>query len=327
MTGFRDNGDYGMTASRKDRVAGGPAIHPSAVPTVAAADCTHTGRLARHSRALRLALVVTLVFMLAEVVGGLVSNSLALLADAGHMLGDAASVGLALFVAWVAQRPATPTRTYGYLRLEILAALVNGVALVVIAAGIGWQAVARLGQPPAVRADLMIGVAALGLGANLLSLRLLHGAHRHSLNVRGAYLHVLGDLLGSLGALAAGAVVALTGWALADPLASLGIALLILGGAWRLLRESVDVLLEATPRHIALGSVEEALASIPGVTDVHHLHVWTVTSGVVAMTGHAVVTDAAQTPAVLATVERRMAGLGIQHVTMQLESERACKEA
>lgn len=295
-------------------------------PTVAAADCTHTGRLARHSRALRLALAITLAFMLAEVLGGVLANSLALLADAGHMLGDAASLGLALFVAWVAQRPASPRRTYGYLRLEILAALVNGTALLVIAGGIVWQAVARLGHPPAVRAELMLAVGVLGLGANLLALRLLHGGHRHSLNVRGAYLHVLGDLLGSIGALGAGAVIALTGWTAADPIVSVGIALLILGAAWRLLSESVDVLLEATPRHIPLASVERALNTIPGVSDVHDLHVWTVTSGVVAMTGHAVVADPARTPEVLSTVERRMAGLGIHHVTMQLEMERTCRE-
>jgi cobalt-zinc-cadmium efflux system protein len=143
--------------------------------------------------------------------------------------------------------------------------------------------------------------------------------------VRGASLHVLGDLLGSVGALVAGAVIALTGWTLVDPLVSIGIALLVLVGAWRLMRESVDVLLEATPRHISLAAVERELATIPGVSDVHDLHVWTVTSGVVAMTGHAVVADPVRTPQVLSAVERRMAGFGIHHVTMQLEATRSCR--
>jgi cobalt-zinc-cadmium efflux system protein len=296
-------------------------------PLVAAADCTHTGRLARHSRALKAALAVTVVFMLAEAAGGWLANSLALLADAGHMLGDAASLGLAVFVAWIAQRPATPRRTYGYLRLEIFAALFNGAALFAIAGLIVWQAIGRLGAPPQVHSGLMLAVAALGLGANVVALRLLHAGHEHSLNVRGAYLHVLGDLLGSVGALAAGAIIALTGWTLADPLVSIGIALLVLVGAWRVLRESVDVLLEATPRHISLAAVERELATIPGVSAVHDLHVWTVTSGVVAMTGHAVVADPARTPDVLSAVERRMAGFGIHHVTMQLESTHSCREA
>jgi cobalt-zinc-cadmium efflux system protein len=172
----------------------------------------------------------------------------------------------------------------------------------------------------------MLGVAAAGLVANLVALRLLHAGHDHSLNVRGAYLHVLGDLLGSLGALAAAAIIALTGWTLADPLVSIGIALLVLVGAWRLLRESVDVLLEATPRHISLAAVERELAAIPGVSDIHDLHVWTVTSGVVAMTGHAVVEDPSRHSQILSSVGQSMAGFGIHHVTMQLETNLSCRD-
>lgn len=294
---------------------------------VPSADCAHTGRLANHARALRLALGITLVFMLAEAVGGLFANSLALLADAGHMLGDGASLGLALFAAWMAQRPPTPNRTYGYLRLEILAALVNGATLLVIAAAIVWQAARRLVAPPQVHSGLMLAVAALGLVANVVTLRLLHRGHAHSLNLRAAYLHVLGDLLGSGGALLAGLVIALTGWTPADAIASAAIALLILAGAWRVLRDSVDVLLEATPRHIALADVERALTTVPGVASVHDLHVWTVTSGMVAMTGHAVLDDLSRAADVLATVEQRMAELGIHHVTVQLEAERGRREA
>ncbi len=294
--------------------------------SVAAVDCTHTGRLASHSRALRAALAITVLFMLVEAVGGWLANSLALLADAGHMLGDAASLTLALFVAWVAQRPATATKTYGYLRLEIFAALLNGAALLGIAGVIVWQAVRRLGQPAEIESGLMLAVAAAGLVANVVALRLLHGGHRHSLNVRGAYLHVAGDLLGSVGTLVAGLIIALSGWTAADPLISIGIALLILAGAWRLVRDSVDVLLEATPRHISLPAVEREVRAIPGVADVHDLHVWTVTSGVVAMTGHAVVPDATRAQRILRDLQDRMAALGIHHVTFQLEPERLCHD-
>ncbi len=299
----------------------------STAPPVSGVDCAHrAGGLADHARGLRLALLITFAFMIVEAIGGFLANSLALMADAGHMLGDAASLGLALFAAWVSQRPATPEKTYGYLRLEILAAFVNGVTLVALAGVIVWQAIERLSAPPRVEPGVMLIVAFVGLMANLAAMRMLHGGHQHSLNIRGAYLHVVGDLLGSVGTLVAGGIILVTGWTLADPVISLVIALLILVGAWRLLSESVDVLLEATPRHIALNEVQRHIATIPGVSDVHDLHVWTVTSGVVAMTGHAVIDDPARAQSVLETLARRMAELGIQHVTVQLEEERMCDE-
>jgi cobalt-zinc-cadmium efflux system protein len=257
--------------------------------------------------------------MVVEFVAGWIANSLALLSDAGHMLTDVAALTLALFAAWIAQRPATPDKTFGYLRLEILAALVNGAALFVVAGVIVWDAVGRLADPPAVEPRILFGVASAGLAVNIVAAWLLHSGRGESLNIRGVYLHVLGDLLGSIGAMAAGAIILLTGWMLADPVISVGIALLILVGAWRLVRESVDVLLEATPRHIALGEVERLIATVPGVRDVHDLHVWTLTSGVVAMSGHAIVTDPAGGQRVLEAVQERMAGLGIHHVTMQIE--------
>jgi cobalt-zinc-cadmium efflux system protein len=292
-------------------------------------ECVHlTPALARHTRPLKIVLVLTGTFMVVEAVGGWLANSLALLADAGHMLTDVAATSLALFAAWIARRPATPARTFGYLRMEILAALVNGAVLFVLAGLIVWDAARRIAAPPAVEPRILFGVAAAGLVVNVIAARLLHAGHRHSLNVRGAYLHVLGDLLGSVGALAAGVIILATGWTVADPLISIGIALLILVGAWRLIRESVDVLLEATPRHIALGEVRRRLSSIPGVADVHDLHVWTLTSGVVAMSGHAVVADPGNTQRVLATAQDRLAELGIHHVTMQLEQgEGVCGEA
>jgi cobalt-zinc-cadmium efflux system protein len=287
--------------------------------------CAHRAPLLQaHLSTLRRVLVLTAGFMVVEVVAGWLANSLALLADAAHMLGDAAALALALFVARMATRPATPERTYGYLRLEILAALVNGAALFVLAGGIVWEAVRRLGAPPDVEPRILFGVGAVGLVANIVALRMLHAGHKHSLNVRGAYLHVMGDLLGSVGAMGAGAVILATGWTPADPLISMVIALLIVWSGARLVRDSVEVLLEATPAHIALGDVERQIATVPGVVNVHDLHVWTLTSGVVAMSGHAVVRDPMVNQRVLEAVQERMAGLGIRHVTMQLERDDTC---
>ena len=280
---------------------------------------------AETRRRLALALGITATVMIAEAVGGWLAGSLALLADAGHMLADAAALGLALFVARVAQRPATPERSFGLLRLEILAALVNGALLIAIAIGIGIEAWHRLKAPPLVDGPLLLGVAGIGLVANLISLRILHHGHEHSLNQRGAYLHVLGDLLGSVGALAAGAIVVATGWVLADPLISVLITLLVLGSAWRLIKESTDILMEATPNHIALGDVHDRIASVPGVDSVHDLHVWTVASGMVAMSAHAIVRQPGENQSVLEAAVVEMEGMGIAHVTMQLEREEICQ--
>ncbi|HEV8398798.1 MAG TPA: cation diffusion facilitator family transporter [Gemmatimonadales bacterium] len=291
----------------------------------APAQCVHRAPLrAETRRRLALALGITATVMIAEAVGGWLAGSLALLADAGHMLADAAALGLALFVARVAQRPATPERSFGLLRLEILAALVNGALLIAIAIGIGVEAWHRLKAPPTVDGPLLLGIAAVGLVANLVSLRILHHGHEHSLNQRGAYLHVLGDLLGSVGALAAGGIVVATGWVVADPLISVLITLLVLGSAWRLIKESTDILMEATPNHIALGDVHDRIASVPGVDSVHDLHVWTVTSGVVAMSGHLVVRNPTDNQPVLEAVQDRMRALGINHVTVQMERDQTC---
>lgn len=289
------------------------------------AHCTHRAPLRSESRRrLTVALTITLVVMVAEAVGGWLAGSLALLADAGHMLADAAALGLALFVARVAQRPATPERSFGLLRLEILAALVNGALLIAIAIGIGIEAWHRLKAPTAVDGPLLLGVASVGLVANLATLKILHHGHQHSLNQRGAYLHVLGDLLGSVGALGAGALVLTTGWTMADPVISVLITLLVLGSAWRLIKESTDVLMEATPNHIALGDVHDRIASVPGVDSVHDLHVWTVTSGVVAMSGHLVVKNPTDNQPVLEAVQDQMRALGINHVTVQMERDPTC---
>ena len=288
--------------------------------------CAHRAPArADMTRRLSLVLALSAAVMVAEAVGGALAHSLALLADAGHMVADVAALGLALFVARVAQRPATPERSYGLVRLEILAALVNGAVLIVIAAGIAIEAWHRLRAPPAIHGPLVVGVATLGLLTNLVSMRILHRDHDHSLNQRGAYLHVLSDMLGSIGALAAGAIVLLTGWTLADPLLSVAIGLLILRSAWRLVRESADILLEATPAHIPLTTVHDRLASIAGVSSVHDLHVWTLTSGVVAMSGHLVVRDPGANQRILEAAQERLRGLGIHHMTVQMEREETCE--
>ena len=291
----------------------------------AEAHCTYRAPLnVETRRRLTLALLITAAVMLVELIGGWLSGSLALLADAAHMLADVAALGLALVAAWIAQRPATPERSFGFMRLEILAALINGAVLFAIAIGIGVEAWHRLRVPQIVNGPLLLAVAAVGFVANLAAVIVLHRGHEHSLNQRGAYLHVLGDLLGSVGALIAGFIVITSGWVLADPLISVLIGALVLISAWRLVKESTDVLLEAAPRHIALSEVHDRIASVPGVESVHDLHLWTVTSGVVAMSGHLVVKNPTDNQPVLEAVQDRMRALGIAHVTVQMEKEPTC---
>jgi cobalt-zinc-cadmium efflux system protein len=274
---------------------------------------------------LRWVLLLTTVFMLVEAVGGWIAGSLALLADAGHMLTDVGALSLSLLTAWIAQRPADDSKTYGYLRWEILAALVNGAALFGIAAWVVVEAVQRIQDPQPVRTGLFLAIASAGLVVNLASLAILHSHRAGSLNVRGAYLHVLGDALGSVGAVAAAAIIALTGWTLADPIVSILLSLLILVGATRLLRDSTDILLESVPRHVSMAEVQRRILGVPGVAAVHDLHVWTVTSGMIAMSGHAVVPGLEDHPGVLEGIRREMSEMGIGHVTIQLEVELGCE--
>jgi cobalt-zinc-cadmium efflux system protein len=288
-----------------------PHLHDHAHPS-------HQGRL-------RWALVLTAVFFVAEVVGGLVSNSLALLADAGHMFTDVGALALSLFVAWFSRQPAAPDKTYGYLRFEILAALLNGAVLLLVAGLIVWEAIGRLQRPEELQGSIMFVVAVGGLLVNAVSAAILHPVHGHSLNARGAYLHVIGDLLGSVGTVAAAIIVQFTGWLAADPLASIVVTLLVIRSAWRLVREAVNVLLEATPAHISLGRVREGLQSIAGIESVHDLHVWTVTSGMVAMSAHAVVREPGENQKVLEAAVASMQRLGISHVTLQVERDRICE--
>lgn len=271
---------------------------------------------------LTMVLGLTAAFMVVELVGGLLSNSLALLADAGHMLSDVGALALSIFALWFARRPATQQKSYGYHRFEILAAFVNGMTLVVIALLILWQAYHRIMQPQPVAGPLTLGIAIAGLAVNIAAAALLHGSAGHSLNVRGAYLHVMSDMLGSVGAIAAAGIIITTGWTAADPIISAIVALLILGSSWKLVRESVDILLEAVPSHIDLGEVRNAIAEIDGVDEVHDLHVWTLTSGFLAMSGHALICDPGKQKEILRDIHNRMHDrFGIDHVTVQIEHQ------
>jgi len=298
-----------------------PHIGHQHAPTHGAPGHRHGPGRVEQTRRLRIALLITFTILVAEVVGGFVANSLALLADAGHMLTDLAAIGLTLFATWFGRRPETPRRTYGYLRLEILAAFVNGAALLVISALIVWEAAARLRAPEPVASGLMLAVALIGLVANIGAAMTLHPASEGSLNMRGAYLHVLGDLLGSVGAVAAALIIRFTGWLAADPITSVLVSLLVVRSAWRLVRESVEVLLESTPAHISVGAVRAQLEAIPGIESVHDLHVWTVTSGVIAMSAHAIVREPERHQHVLEHAVDAMRLFGIQHATVQLERQ------
>jgi cobalt-zinc-cadmium efflux system protein len=271
--------------------------------------------------ALRLTLILTAFLLVVEVIGGVMSNSIALLADAGHMLTDVAAVGLALFVAWFSKQPGTPEKTYGYLRWEILAAFINGSTLLLISAWILWEAVTRLRVPQHVQGGLMLAVASAGLLVNVAAARILAGSSSHNLNTRGAYLHVLGDLLATAGTIAAAILIQFTGWLTADPIASILTTVLIMSGAWRLVRESIDILLESTPAHIPLPAVRGQLEAIPGIESVHDLHVWAVTPAVIAMSAHCIVPDQDKHQHVLEHIHDAMRLFGIQHVTIQLERE------
>lgn len=301
-----------------------------------ATDARNHGHLDEHHparvdrRPLAIALAITAVFLIVEVVGGLLTGSLALLADAGHMLTDVAALALALFATWLARRPATPARSFGYLRAEVLAALANAAALIAISLLIFWEALRRLGAPPEVDSGPMLIVAVAGLLANSASAWVLSrgGGHHHNLNTRGAFLHVISDLLGSAGAIVAALVMLASGWYLADPLLSAGIGLLVLWSAWRLLHESVDVLLEATPPTIDPEAVRAALVGVHGVDGVHDLHVWTVTSGLVALSAHVEIAPGGDWNALLPELADLLADrFGIAHITLQPEDALALPDA
>jgi cobalt-zinc-cadmium efflux system protein len=274
----------------------------------------------RSRRRLAAVLVLIAVYTVAEAVGGFLTNSLALLADAGHMLSDAVALGLSLFALWIAGRPPTPQRSYGYYRAEILAALANGAALVVISISIFLEALHRFRAPPAVLGGPMMAIAVGGLAVNLAALAILGPAREEGLNVRSAWLHVLTDALGSIGAIGGGAAILLFGWTLADPIASVAIGLLVIASAWGILKESLAVLMEGAPGHIDVDAVRSAMAGVPGVLSVHDLHIWSITSDRVALSAHLGIAEGRPPGPVLEETRRTLTErFGISHSTLQIE--------
>ena len=274
----------------------------------------------RNKKNLAIVTGLTTVYLVAEVIGGLWTGSLALLADAGHMLTDVAGLGLALLAIWFAEKPATPERTYGFYRFEILAALTNAVVLIGISLYILYEAYERFRNPPEIESGGMLAIAAIGLVINIIGMFILRAGSKESLNMKGAYFEVLSDMLTSIGVIVAGIIMLTTGWYYADPLISAGIGLFILPRTWSLLKDAVGVLLEGTPADVNIAALRESLEKIEGVAEIHDLHVWSLTSGVNAMSCHAVLADGAEHDDLLARVhEHCTKEFKISHVTVQTE--------
>jgi cobalt-zinc-cadmium efflux system protein len=272
---------------------------------------------AKEARALRSALALTVIFALLEAAGGWLAGSLALISDAGHMATDAAALGLALFAQWVARRPPSRRASYGYARAEVLAAFVNALALLALVVFIAIEAVRRLLVPQPVAGGLLLGIACAGLLGNLVMAWILARA-QGSLNLRSALLHVISDLLGSVAAIVAGAVIIVTGWAPIDPILSLAVSFLILRSTWRLLAQSTGVLMEGVPAHLSYDEIGRALARVPGIAAVHDLHVWHMTSERAALSAHVLISEPDDWPRTLASAQRMLAQrFGIDHVTLQ----------
>lgn len=294
-----------------------PGTHP---------ETNHAFRANR--RALLMAMAITVGIMLLEAVGGFIANSLALLSDAGHMLTDVLALGLSLVALQFTARPASSTKTYGFYRLEILAALVNGSSLLLICVLILFEAYKRFRAPQEVDLQSMLIVASIGLAANLVAASVMVRRSRESLNLRGAYLHILGDALSSVGVIVGGILIMLTGWQVLDPLISVLICAVILKGSVRLVRESVHILLEAVPKDLDLMEIQRGLREIRGVKDLHDVHLWTISSGIYAMSAHVLVDDIlmSRTGEILQEINRLLRShYGIEHTTIQFECE-SCEE-
>jgi len=278
------------------------------------------GAAERNKRALAIVLGLTTTFLVAEVVGGLVTGSLALLADAAHMASDSASLALALFAVWLAERPPTPNKSFGYKRAEILAALANGVTLVAVSIWIFVEAYQRFRDPAEILGGWMLAVAVLGLLVNIAGAIILSRSERDSLNIQGALRHLIADMLGSVGAIVAAGFIILTGWYYADPIISILIGLLVLGSSWKLLRDSVNILLEQTPPGIDASEVGKKMADAEGVQEVHDLHIWTITSGFPALSAHVLVGRNENCHARRRDLEVLLAReYGIEHTTLQVD--------
>ncbi len=285
-------------------------------------DHHHGHRNSANKKRLALTFFLAATYLIAEVVGGLLTNSLALLADAGHMLSDVAALALSYFAIWMADRPSPSHKTYGYHRAEILAALANGAALVAISIYIFIEAFQRFREPPEVLGATMMWIAVGGLLVNILCLWILHSGRHESLNIRGAWWHVLTDALGSIGAIVAGILIWQFGWNWADPAASVVIGILVVFSSWRLLAESVSVLMESAPKGMNVDEVHAAMFETPGVSGVHSLHVWTITSGLDSLSAHVVAAEGQQHRELLQQLRTMLHDrFGIDHITIQIEPE------
>lgn len=276
--------------------------------------------LVSNRKRLALVLAITLIFLLVEIVGGLLSNSLALLSDAGHMLMDAAAIILSLFAVQLSMRPPSPRNTFSFVRIEIIAAFINGITLVGIALFIFYEALQRMHEPPEIRGGMMLVVAIAGMVANIVSAYILWNASHENLNVKGAYLHVLGDLAGSVGAVASGVIILTTGWTAADTIISVLIGALIIRSSWGLLKDSIHVLMEGAPRHLNTVKIIESIKSIEGVSAVHDFHLWSLTSAMVLLTAHVGIKDRARSVSILENITGILESeYGLKHVTIQIE--------
>jgi cobalt-zinc-cadmium efflux system protein len=288
-------------------------------------ELSHTTSTAdRGKRGLAITLGICMTILVAEIIGGLASNSLALLSDAAHMLVDGLALGLALFAINIASRPATIKKTYGYRRVEIMVALINGTILILLTLFIFYEAYTRLVSPPEIRGPIMLIVAAVGFIGNLSGIFLLRGVSKHSLNIKAAFWHVIGDTISSVGVILAAGIVLISGWAYADAIVSIVIGIIILWGATGLVRESVDILLEAVPRNMDMEEVTRQMKNIKGVSDIHDLHIWTITSGIYALSAHVQVSDqtVSQSENIVKSVNELLSNTyKISHTTLQLECE------
>jgi cobalt-zinc-cadmium efflux system protein len=282
----------------------------------------HNHQRSDSQSALRLTLLITAAYMVVEFIGGFWSGSLALVSDAGHMLTDVLAIGLSMLAIRFATAPSNEKKTYGFYRLEILAALANGVTLILLAGYIFYEAYHRFKAPAEIKSTMMITVALVGLAVNIAGFLILRSSSQYNLNVRGAFLHILGDLLSSVAVVIGGLVIRFTGWLLIDPILSVLIGVLILKGAYSLVKESVDILLEAAPEGIESGEIEKALTGIKGIKAVHHLHVWSLSSGIHALSTHVQIDDqmTSQSDALLGEIQELLEHeFGITHTTIQFE--------
>lgn len=282
----------------------------------------HGGGEIRYEKPLWIALGLTFAFLVAEVIGGLVTNSLALLSDAAHMGTDVLALGISLFAVWMSKRPADAKRTYGYARMEAIGAMINGGMLFVVAGYILWEAVGRFQQPPEVASTGMLVVASLGLVVNLISMRLLKAGAGESLNVKGAYLEVWADMLGSVGVIAGALAIKFTGWTIVDPIVAVLIGLWVLPRTWSLMRQSGNILMQGVPDGLDLDAVRKALAEFPGVVEIHDVHAWALGSKEAVLTAHVVVADGSS----LSGVHDQLADMldtkfEIEHATLQVEAK------